>query len=304
MSNDSKTPDPWYKWLLERRHGGSAEHLPKVQEDVARYRDRVLDAARLAPGMTLIDVGTGDGLIGLSALERVGPGLRVIMTDISGSLLRHVEEIAEKRGVRAQCELLQCSADRLQGIANHTADVVATRAVLAYVQDKPAAFREFHRVLKPGGRICLAEPILQDDAFETCALTQLVQTQPAHPNIEFLRLLQRCRAAQYPSTQEAMARNPQTNYSERDLARMAREAGFQHIHLELHIDHRPNLISNWDLFLDVAPHPLVASLREILSTKFSGEERARFESVMRPVVESGRSMSSEFIAYLNATKNP
>ncbi|WP_348240817.1 methyltransferase domain-containing protein, partial [Salmonella enterica] len=50
-------------------------------------------------------------------------------------------------------------AETLEGIADSSVDVVTTRSVLIYVDDKAAAFAAFHRVLKPGGRVSLFEPI-------------------------------------------------------------------------------------------------------------------------------------------------
>ncbi|MCP3714590.1 class I SAM-dependent methyltransferase [Paraburkholderia sp. CNPSo 3281] len=52
----------------------------------------MLDYVRLRPGMTLADIGTGDGLVGFRAIERAGASIRVLMTDISAPLLRHTED--------------------------------------------------------------------------------------------------------------------------------------------------------------------------------------------------------------------
>ena len=67
-------------------------------------------------------------------------------------MLRHAESIALQRGVRAQCTFLECTAEKRRGILDASVDVVATRAVLAYVADKKAALAECFRILKPGGR--------------------------------------------------------------------------------------------------------------------------------------------------------
>ncbi|MEI4861268.1 class I SAM-dependent methyltransferase, partial [Klebsiella pneumoniae] len=94
----------------------------------------------------------GDGLIAFGAIARIGPSLRVVLTDISAPLLRHAEERAREQGARAQCTFLQGSAEHLAGLdigrGIAQADVVTTRAVLAYVPDKRAALREFYRVLR------------------------------------------------------------------------------------------------------------------------------------------------------------
>lgn len=291
--------DVWSEWLLHRRHGDDAEYGRVVQTAVGRYADRVLDGARLADGMTLIDVGAGDGLVAFRAIERVGPTLEAVLTDISAPMLRHAESVAVERNIRAQCTFVECSAERLEGIADASADVVTTRASLAYVADKPAAFREIHRVLKPGGQLSIAEPILQDDAFYTRALRNRVAESTAD---RFLTLLHRWKAAQFPDTEEKCAASPIANFSERDLINIARNAGFAEIHLQLNIDVMPSLTSSWEVFLDTSPHPWAPSLQRILAEQFTADERSYFEKILRPTVESGKSITIDRVAYLQAAK--
>lgn len=294
--------DVWSQWLLHRRDADDAAYGRVVRGVIQRLVDRVLDAAHLAPGMTLIDVGTGEGILAFRAIERIGRSLRVILTDLSATMLRHAEAIAAERETRSQCTFIECSAEKLDGIGDASADVVATRAVLAYVSDKRAALREFHRVLKPGGRISMAEPIFQDQAFEAVALKTLVDAQgPSGPD-QLLPLLHRWKAAQFPDTQDKLAESPIANFSERDLLRFVQGAGFSEIHLELHIDVTPSIIKSWDVFLGTSPHPWAPPLRVILAESFSSAERQLFEELFRPKVETGQYVSTDRIVYLTAKK--
>jgi arsenite methyltransferase len=301
-SEPDTSSDEWSQWLLGRRHGGDPDYQRRVLQSVEKYRQRVLDGARLEPGMTLLDVGAGDGLIAFGAIERIGPSLRVILTDISAPLLKHAEDRAINLGIRNQCDFVQGSADKLAGLPDASVDVVCTRASLAYVPDKAAAFREFHRVLRPGGRISIFEPIFQDEAFEACGLAGLIESQPNHPNIKFLRLASRWRSAQFPTTKKEVLLNPVTNFNERDIFRFAREAGFASIHLEMHVDLQPSLAITWEAYLDVARHPWAPTLREILTRDFSAEERQLFEQTLRPTMESGTWEQREINACLTADR--
>ena len=215
--------DEWSEWLLHRRHADDPEYQRVLSAETERYADRVLTSAQLAPGMRLLDVGTGDGLIAFRALEQVGPGLRVVLSDVSLPLLRHAQERARERGFANQCTFIHCAADDLRGVEDAGVDVVATRAVLAYVADKSAALRRFHRVLQPHGRISLAEPIFQDDALLASSLRQLLEAGTRSSD-RVLPLLHRWKAAQFPDTQQKMAANPLTNYTERDLFTAAERA--------------------------------------------------------------------------------
>ena len=154
------TPDRWHRWLLDVRFGGDPEAR---RQDLAGFlypvRDQVLDKAELRPGDTVLDVGTGDGLIAFGALERLGPEGQVIFSDISPDLLDHCREAAAAEGVADRCRFLLAPADQLSALAASSVDVVTTRSVLIYVKDKAGALREFYRVLRPGGRISLFEPI-------------------------------------------------------------------------------------------------------------------------------------------------
>ena len=94
--NESEThSDVWAEWLLRRRHGDDPDFARAIQGRVEHFADRVLDGACLSPGMRVVDVGAGDGLIAFRAIDRIGPSLNVVLSDLSTPLLRHVERLAE-----------------------------------------------------------------------------------------------------------------------------------------------------------------------------------------------------------------
>lgn len=299
---NAPTADLWSRWLLSGRYADDPDYRKAVDALVDRYVARLLDGAQLATGQALVDVGTGEGLAAFRAIERVGPSLRVWLTDVSEPMLRHAETEAAARGVNSQCTFLRCPADHLEGIADESADVVITRSVLAYVADKTAALREFHRILKPGGRISLAEPVYQDDALAAAAMRAVIESNPPERLSPLTVLLHRWKAAQYPDTEEKILASPIANYSERDMLRFAQLAGFTGLHLELHIDSLPSNVRSWDVFVGSSPHPLAPPLSVIMSEQFTAEERELFERAMRPVIDDPQAVMTDRMLYLTANK--
>jgi len=59
--------------------------------------------------------------------------------------------------VAERAEFVRAAAEDLSSIPDASVDVVTTRSVLIHAQDKDAAFREFHRVLRPEGRLSIFE---------------------------------------------------------------------------------------------------------------------------------------------------
>jgi ubiquinone/menaquinone biosynthesis C-methylase UbiE len=290
--------------LLHRRHADDAAYGAFVQTAIEGYADRVLDAAHLEAGMTLADIGSGDGLVAFRAIDRIGPSLHVILADVSPPMLKHAEALAVQRAVRDQCTFIECAADQLHAIAGASVDVVATRAVLAYVADKNACLREFYRILKPGGRITVAEPVFQDEAFYVRALRARIEAQGFDAADRFPSLLHRWKAAQFPDTADGIASSPLVNYSERDLLDFVQAAGYTETHLQLHIDVTHSPITSWDVFVGVSPHPWAPPLRVILAELFTTDERQYFEAMLRPGVESGNNIITTRVAYLQGRKPP
>jgi demethylmenaquinone methyltransferase/2-methoxy-6-polyprenyl-1,4-benzoquinol methylase len=113
------------------------------------YRRQALRRAGLNPGMRVLDVGVGTGLTARAAAALVGPRGRVIGVDPSPGML-------ESAVVPAGVELLLGSAESLP-LAAASVDFISVGYALRHVADLSAALREFRRVLKPGGRLCILE---------------------------------------------------------------------------------------------------------------------------------------------------
>jgi SAM-dependent methyltransferase len=151
--------DPWAEWLRGRRHGDDEETLERTLESLAPVRDRVLANAGVAEGETLLDVGCGHGLIAFGAVELVGASGRVIFSDVSPGLLADCRRRAEELGVLDRCRFVEAPAGELAEIDDASVDAVTARSVLIYLNDVLGALREFRRVLRPGGRLSIFEPI-------------------------------------------------------------------------------------------------------------------------------------------------
>ena len=301
--HDDSAEDIWSQWLLHGRDAGDAHYAQAMRALVDRYIDRVLQGAALKPGDTFADIGAGDGSLAFRAIQSAGGALHAWIVDLSAAMLRHARNRAEQLRIENHCTFLHTPAERLERIEDESLDAVTTRSVLAYVPDKTAALREFHRVLRPGGRISLAEPVFQDEAVAAQAMRTVIESNPPEAVSPLLRLMHRWKASQYPDTDEKIRASAIAGYSERDMVRFAQNAGFAEVHLELHIDTFPAIMRSWDVFVSSAPHPLAPPLRTIMAEQFSAEEREFFERSMRPVIEDPRAVSTERMLYLTARKS-
>jgi ubiquinone/menaquinone biosynthesis C-methylase UbiE len=107
-----------------------------------------------------LEIGAGTGYFSLNLL-RAGMVDEAVATDISLGMLHELEESAGRLGVRI--ETAQCEADTLP-FPDDSFDLVFGHAVLHHLPDLGAAFAEFRRVLRPGGRIAFAgEPSRHGD---------------------------------------------------------------------------------------------------------------------------------------------
>ncbi len=283
--------DCWAEWIASMRTEGDASTRQKGAEMHARWRERMLKNVGLTEGETLLDVGCGEGLVGVGALER--GAATVIFSDISQDLLDFCREAARGLGLLDRCRFARASADDLIGIENESVDVVTTRSVLIYVPDKAGAFREFSRVLRPGGRISLFEPInrfARTDA-ETWAGFDL------SPIPEIARKIR----AVYDEIQPPET-DPMLDFDERDLLGFAEAAGFYPVNLQLEAEVRASEPMAWETFVRRAGSPRIPPIAEAMQKVLTAKEREKFAAHLRPLVERGRGTWRMATAFLWAVK--
>jgi EmrB/QacA subfamily drug resistance transporter len=186
----------------------------------------------------------------------------------------------------------------LNGVRDASVDVVTTRSVLVYVADKAAALQEFHRVLRPGGRAVLVEPITPVPADGGFYLGY--DLGPVRPIAAKLSAYYTAVAA---AAGPAGGGDPLLSFDDWDLLDLAEAAGFSQIHLEVRVDvQAPRAPCRWDRFLRMAPNPLLPTFGQVLGQALNHDEAGQLTSYLRPLVESGRGRRRQALAGLAAVK--
>jgi arsenite methyltransferase len=147
--------------------GYPASLLERVPESAAESFAGVANPfslGALEPGEDVLDVGCGAGTDSLVAAQMVSPHGSVIGIDMTAEMLAKARAAAEEMG-RRNVEFVEAEAERLP-FPDERFDVVISNGVIDLIPDKDAVFSELNRVLKPGGRIQVADVTIQNPVSE------------------------------------------------------------------------------------------------------------------------------------------
>ncbi len=189
---ESSCCGPGLAGSLTERIGYTAEELESVPEgaDLGLGCGNPVALASLREGETVLDLGSGPGLDCFLASNKVGEKGRVIGVDMTPEMIDRARENAREGGY-PNVEFRLGEIENLP-VADASVDVVISNCVINLSPDKPRAFREAFRVLRPGGRLMVSDIVLDGelpDAVRESAAAYVGCISGAAPREEYLGMI-------------------------------------------------------------------------------------------------------------------
>lgn len=151
-----------------------AEELGYPQPELSRVPDATVDSfagvanpfslGPVEPDQRVLDLGCGAGTDLLVAAQMAGPAGRVAGVDMTPAMLARVRESARAMGLE-NVRVHESVIESLP-LEDESVDVVLSNGVIDLVPDKQAVFDEIDRVLRPGGRVQLADVVIHTEVSE------------------------------------------------------------------------------------------------------------------------------------------
>jgi ubiquinone/menaquinone biosynthesis C-methylase UbiE len=219
------------KWGIDFGEVGQAQVLGKLRKLLGRELDRGYERS--------LEIGAGTGYFSLNLLQ-AGVVNDITCTDISPGMIRTLSANADRLGLPVRAA--RADAESLP-FPDQTFDLVLGHAVLHHLPDVEAAFAEFYRVLRPGGRIVFAgEPSRTGDRLASIPKRGAALIAPLWRTL--------MRAAPAPEANGGLDHSEEDHRLERlvdihafeasDLSALARQAGFDEVRVR-----GEELVANW-----------------------------------------------------------
>lgn len=119
-----------------------------------------LGLGELRAGQTVLELGSGPGMDSLLAARRVGPTGKVVGVDMCEEMIAKAQPNAELLGLQ-NVEFINAGIENLP-LPDESVDVVISNGVFNLCLDKPRVLAEVYRVLRPGGRLQMADILLEE----------------------------------------------------------------------------------------------------------------------------------------------
>jgi arsenite methyltransferase len=120
-----------------------------------------LGLGEVCAGQTVLDLGSGAGMDSLLAARRVGPAGTVIGVDLCPEMVEKARRNAERLGL-PNVEFVEARIEKVP-LPDRSVDVVISNGVFNLCPDKPGVLGEVFRVLRPGGRLQMADILLHEE---------------------------------------------------------------------------------------------------------------------------------------------
>lgn len=168
----ARTPDKGFHFHTGRRLAGILEYQQEWLEGIP---ESVIESfagtgnpfaiGMIAEGESVVDIGCGAGIDSFIAAQKVGPAGHVVGIDMTRAMLDKAERAKETMGC-AQVRFDLGVIEKL-AISDEWADVIISNGVMNLAPDKEKVLRELYRVLKPGGRLQIADILVQREVPES-----------------------------------------------------------------------------------------------------------------------------------------
>src|SRR4029453_17051609 len=150
-------------WAMAQRFY-SDEELVAVPPQAVAWALGVSNPVRhadLSKGEVVLDIGSGGGIDTVLAAQRVGSTGRVTGLDMLPEMCERGRAAAKEAGVGAWCALREGVMEAIP-LPDESVDVVISNGVINLSPRKSRTFAEIARVLRPGGRICVCDVVIDD----------------------------------------------------------------------------------------------------------------------------------------------
>jgi SAM-dependent methyltransferase len=136
------------------------EQLPDAAVAASLGCGNPLMVAELAPGETVLDLGSGGGIDVILSARRVAPGGKAYGLDMTDEML----DLARRNAAEANVDNVEFLKGDIEDVPlpDASVDVIISNCVINLSTDKPAVFAEMHRVLRPDGRVGVSDVVAED----------------------------------------------------------------------------------------------------------------------------------------------